>query len=70
LDKQGSEDECFTFLREQLNESSFQWRHIGYDLSILKLNLQVDCAEMRKPAKLFVWFEGRKFLGILRLKSV
>lgn len=59
-----------TFLREQLNESSFQRCHIGYNFSILELKLQVNCAEMRKPAKFFVWFKGREFFRILCLKSV
>lgn len=60
---------CFTFLWKKLNESSFQWCYVGRNLSILELELQVNRAEMRQPAKFLVWLEGRKFLGVLGLKS-
>lgn len=52
---------------KQLDERSFQRRHLSLHCSIVELNLQIDRAKMRHPEKLLVRFEHLKLVGVALL---
>ena len=57
-----------TFLREKLDERSFQRWYVDIQSAVFQLNFKGNEAEMRKPLELLIRLEDREFLRIAVLQ--
>lgn len=53
-----------TLLREELDDRRFERGNLRADCAVLKLDIELDGPEMRKPVQMFVRLEEMEFLGV------